>query len=639
MKLPARSRSLSLFLAACLALVAVLCLAADGRATADIRLPSTLAYVDFMGNIYTTLVTDYDPNKLTNDFKSDDYPAWSSDGSQFVFARRFINENEETRELFRMNADGSGLQRLTDNALIESGATWSPNGAQLAFAAGDLYVMPLSAGGGAPVRLTTGGLNPRHLVWSPDGARLAFNSWPCPGQAECAAAELYVVTVPAGQLTRLTNNTVYDGDPAWSPDGARLVYESGPADSTDLHLIPAAGGSPTPLVTADATTDPAWSPDGAFIAYVKREQLRDFFPYHLEIIRPTGADTRRLLDNAQEPLFDPVWSSDSQAVIFRYQQTPCGMACGAPEYYLLSIGLAPDAEADYLINMGNEIETTSYSLSTTTNRVVLASRGVIYVEDLPLGQSRPLTGLVPVNGDPAWSPDGQHLAFSSQRDFNYNIHVMDAAGNDRAALTTHPGNDWNPTWSTTNRIAFNSNRDGNWELYTMNADGSGQTNLTNTPTIAEADAAWSPNGRQLAFARQEGGNWDIYLMNADGSGLTRLTSHAATDRNPTWSPDGARLAFQTDRDGNNEIYVLTIAGPPGNETNLTHNPGDEHEPAWSPDGAHIAFGRVFTDGVDLWVMDANGANHQPLRVYSRSPQPAWRPLNLSPRLWLPAVRG
>ena len=638
-----RPRLLSLFLAACLALVAVLCLAADGRAATNIKLPSNLAYVDFMGNIYTTRDADYDANKLTNDFKRDDYPVWSPDGSQFVFARRFMIEtDEQERELFRMNADGSGLQRLTDNDLIESWSVWSPDGARLAFAAGDLYVMPISAaGGGAPVRLTTGGLNPQHLAWSPDGTRLAFNSWPCPGQAECAAAELYVVTVPGGQLTRLTNNAAYDGDPAWSPDGARLVYESGPADSTDLHLIPAAGGSPTPLVTADTTTDPAWSPDGAFIAYVKREQLRDFFPYHLEIIRPSGADTRRLLDNAQEPLFDPVWSPDSQSVIFRLQQTPCGMACGAPEYYLLSIGLAPDAEVDYLVNMGNDIETTSYSLSTTTNLVVLARGGVIYVQDLPLGLPRPLTGLVPVNGDPAWSPDGLHLAFSSQRDFNYNIHVMDAAGNDRAALTTHPGNDWNPTWSAANRIAFNSNRDGNWELYVMNADGSGQTNLTNTPTIAEADAAWSPNGRQLAFARQEAGNWDIYLMNADGSGLARLTSHAAPDHNPTWSPDGARLAFQTDRDGNSEIYVLTVAGPPGNETNLTHSPGDEREPAWSPYGTKIACAFAHPDGDNMLLMiDANGgANLQALGNTGPSPQPAWRPIVRTPRLWLPAIRG
>ena len=104
--------------------------------------------------------------------------------------------------------------------------------------------MPI--GGGAPLQLTSGGLNPQNLVWSPEGARLAFNSWPCPGQEECAAAELYVVTVPGGQLTRLTNNAAYDGDPAWSPDGARLVYESGPADSTDLHLLPAAGGTPPP---------------------------------------------------------------------------------------------------------------------------------------------------------------------------------------------------------------------------------------------------------------------------------------------------------------------------------------------------------------------------------------------------------
>ena len=109
---------------------------------------------------------------------------------------------------------------------------------------------------------------------------------------------------------------------------------------------------------------------------------------------------------------------------------------------------------------------------------------------------------------------------------------------------------------------------------------------------------------------------------------------AAADRNPTWSPDGARLLFQTSRDGNSDIYVLTVAGPPGNETNLTNTPDDEREPAWSPDGTKVAFGAT-----GLHLMDANGANPQPLRDTGLFPQPAWRPLNLSPRLWLPALRG
>ena len=104
---PIRSRSAPLFFAACLALLAVLGLAADGRAANDTRLPSTLAYVDSTGNI--ALISDSNSNRLTENWKVDNTPAWSPNGQQLVFARLFVTGDvEHGRELFRMNADGSG---------------------------------------------------------------------------------------------------------------------------------------------------------------------------------------------------------------------------------------------------------------------------------------------------------------------------------------------------------------------------------------------------------------------------------------------------------------------------------------------------------------------------------------------------
>ena len=72
-----------------------------------------------------------------------------------------------------------------------------------------------------------------------------------------------------------------------------------------------------------------------------------------------------------------------------------------------------------------------------------------------------------------------------------------------------------PRWSPDGRkLAFTSERDGNWEIYVMNADGSGQRNLTRT-TALDVGAAWSPDGRRVVFVSKRGGKWAIYSMNAD----------------------------------------------------------------------------------------------------------------------------
>jgi TolB protein len=88
------------------------------------------------------------------------------------------------------------------------------------------------------------------------------------------------------------------------------------------------------------------------------------------------------------------------------------------------------------------------------------------------------------------------------------------------------------------RIAFTSLRDGNWEIYVMNADGTGLTRLTNHHAD-DRRPAWSPDGTRIAFVSNRdlargNFNWEIYVMNADGTGVTRLTNHPDDDRWPDW---------------------------------------------------------------------------------------------------------
>ena len=214
---------------------------------------------------------------------------------------------------------------------------------------------------------------------------------------------------------------------------------------------------------------------------------------------------------------------------------------------------------------------------------------------------------------PAWSPDGRRIAFHSYRDGNWEIYVMNADGSEQTRLTYNDANDYFPAWSPDGRrIAFHSDRDSNIEIYTMNADGSGLTRLTDNDAN-DYSPAWSPDGRRIAFHSYRDGNYEIYVMNADGSGLTRLTDNDANDYSPAWSPDGRRIAFVSRRDGNSEIYAMNPDG--SGQTRLTDNDAWDLYPAWSPDGRRIAF-HSYRDDPDpgdddrlrnIYVMNADGS--------------------------------
>src|SRR6185503_8037374 len=93
---------------------------------------------------------------------------------------------------------------------------------------------------------------------------------------------------------------------------------------------------------------------------------------------------------------------------------------------------------------------------------------------------------------------------------------------------------------------FTSYRNGNAEIYLMNADGSNPIRLTNNAGVDD-DPAWSPDGSRIAFWSSRNGNSEIYVMNVDGTNQTRLTTNASTDIQPAFSPDGGKIVFTSNR--------------------------------------------------------------------------------------------
>ena len=138
---------------------------------------------------------------------------------------------------------------------------------------------------------------------------------------------------------------------------------------------------------------------------------------------------------------------------------------------------------------------------------------------------------------------------------------------------------------TTEKIAFTSNRDGNNEVYIMNPDGTGQTNLTRHKA-SDFQPAWSPTGAQILFASTREGVSNLYLMDADGANVEKVFDDFRSRMAPAWSPDGRQISYVRD-DGARELYMASLdkkiekrVAPVGRFDGYSN---------WSADGTKIVF--------------------------------------------------
>ena len=205
---------------------------------------------------------------------------------------------------------------------------------------------------------------------------------------------------------------------------------------------------------------------------------------------------------------------------------------------------------------------------------------------------------------PVWSPDGTKIAFIRNPTGNYepalspdgHIWIMDADGTNQIDLTNGSGWDRNPAWSPDGtKIAFSTTT----EIWVMNADGTDRKKLSDIGQYFWP--AWSPDGTKIAF--KSASNGDICVMNADGSGQKNLTNSPAWEDNPGWSPDG-RITFMCDGG-------ILIMNADGSDQRILIPVGAESL-AWSPDGSRIAFVSQVGSGTDIWVMNADGTNQMKL---------------------------
>jgi TolB protein len=181
-----------------------------------------------------------------------------------------------------------------------------------------------------------------------------------------------------------------------------------------------------------------------------------------------------------------------------------------------------------------------------------------------------------------WSPDGSKIAFSSSKDGNPEIYVMDRDGARFERLTDHPGIDVSPTWSPTGReIAFTSDRSGSPQVYIMDADGLNLTRISLRGSY-NAEPAWSPSMEfsEIAYAsRVQGAVFDIVIHDLLTKQIRQITGERGLNESPSWAPNGRHLAFASTRTGDSQIFTVNRDG--SNIRQLTFE-GMSTTPSWGP---------------------------------------------------------
>jgi Tol biopolymer transport system component len=228
------------------------------------------------------------------------------------------------------------------------------------------------------------------------------------------------------------------------------------------------------------------------------------------------------------------------------------------------------------------------------------------------------------------TPVDRGIVFSSARDGDFEIYVMDSDGNNVRQLTINEtegvveADDGSPSWSPDRRhIVFLSTRDhegdglASEEVYVMSADGSGQARLTDDEA-GEAGPSWAPDGETLLFARistdaqaAQAPRFELVRMKPDGTDAeTLFEPDLYLVASAAWSPDGSRLAFTgcqiETRQLDCEIWAADADGEGAKK--LTDAAGGSGSPAWSPNGEEIAFSSDRDMNGDCFFHDCTGWN-------------------------------
>jgi tricorn protease len=483
---------------------------------------------------------------------------------------------------------GGRATRLTTGVGIETGPIFSPDGSTIAFTGeydGDVDVYTVPASGGVPRRVTWHPGADSAVAWSADGKSILFRS---ARDAASRYTQLYTTSALGGPATPLPLPMAYAG--AVSPDGRAIAYNplapafgfdftsfvawgnyhGGRAGTIRITTLPGLASTEAPHEAA-ADFSPVWLGDKVYFLSGRRGRI-GVFSYDpatkavAEVYHNDGdADIRSLATDGRTLIFDRLG-----------------------ELYTLEPGAAPkrldiDVVGDMpdvrprILNVAAEIQ--AVSLSPTGVRVAVEAHGEILTAPVKHGPIRDLTNTPGVmEREPAWSPDGQKVAYFSDESGAYALHVTGQTGARDSGpapvrkylLGAAPAYYFHPVWSPdSSKIAFRDNRLHNYVLDLT----SGAVRAVGEPDTfggfaAEQHAvAWSPDSRWLVYPHSTSSHMHVLMLwSAATGGSTQLTDAQADAHDPAFDRNGKYLYFLASNNSGAAAFGLDMTSDLYNPT-------------------------------------------------------------------------